>query len=127
MGLPVSQQLVLGAIENDLRITDPELADAFDAFTAVTSPVYMRPADYAAHPATGITTCRRTGRADKATVLGLAAFVVIGLLLTIATLVASSHNRQHSCALPSRSKAPASEIWGSQPGAALHHCVGTSP
>jgi hypothetical protein len=126
MGLPVSEQLVLGAIENDLRITDPELTDAFDAFTAVTNPVYMQAADYAAHPATAIASSRRTGKADKATVLGLAAFVVIGLLLTIATLVASSHNRQHSC-VALRSKATSSETWGSQPGAILHHCVGTWP
>jgi len=33
MGLPASEQRVLDTIENDLRITDHELAAAFAAFT----------------------------------------------------------------------------------------------
>jgi Protein of unknown function (DUF3040) len=127
MGLPVREQLVLDTIENDLMLTDPELADAFDAFTAVTNPIYMRAADRAAHPATAIASCSRMGKADRATVLGLAAFVVIGLLLTIATLFASSQGRHHGCAMPPRSKATATEAWGSQPGPTSQYCAGSPP
>jgi Protein of unknown function (DUF3040) len=95
MGLPVSEQLVLGTIENDLRTKDPELADAFDAFTAVTDPGKYRAAhhaaaQHAARPEAAIVSRRRTGNADRATVVGLAAFFIIGLLLTVATLVASA-------------------------------------
>jgi Protein of unknown function (DUF3040) len=127
MGLPVSEQLVLDTIENDLRLTDPELADAFDAFTAVTNPIYLGAADRAAHPATAIASCRRMGKADRATALGLAAFVVIGLLLTIATLFASSQGRHHGCGVPPRSKATSTEAWGSQPGPASRYCAGSPP
>jgi Protein of unknown function (DUF3040) len=102
MALPVSEQLVLGTIENDLRTRDPELADAFDAFTAVTDPGRYRAAHHAAHHAAHraahhaaqteapIVSCRRADNADRATVVGLAAFFIIGLLLTVATLIASA-------------------------------------
>lgn len=41
MGLPASEQRVLDVIENDLRITDQELAAAFAAFTRFTSGTRM--------------------------------------------------------------------------------------
>ena len=37
MGLPASEQRVLDTIENDLRITDQQLAAAFAAFTRFAS------------------------------------------------------------------------------------------
>ncbi len=41
MGLPASEQRVLDAIENDLRITDQQLAAAFAAFTRFASGMHM--------------------------------------------------------------------------------------
>ena len=41
MGLPASEQRVLHTIENDLRITDHELAAAFAAFTRVANGTRM--------------------------------------------------------------------------------------
>ena len=41
MGLPASEQRVLDTIENDLRITDQQLAAAFAAFTRFASGTRM--------------------------------------------------------------------------------------
>ena len=41
MGLPASEQRVLDTIENDLRITDQQLAAAFAAFTTFASGTRM--------------------------------------------------------------------------------------
>jgi hypothetical protein len=139
MALPVSEQLVLDAIEKQLKAEDPRLSLDFAAFASVTSragiPITER-LDASAAPVTGSET--RTEVPGRRIFLRLVMLFFAGALLAPGAVAALSVSNPGRCAPPAKPRSaiehprtfgssgqalPAGS--GSRPGAAVSHVPAT--
>jgi hypothetical protein len=101
MALPVSEQLVLDAIEKQLKAEDPRLSLDFAAFTSVTSRAGL-PITERLDPSATAVACSGT-RAEapgRRIILRLVMLIFTGALLAPGTVAALSASHQSRCGPP---------------------------
>jgi hypothetical protein len=103
MALPVSEQLVLDAIEKQLKAEDPRLSLDFAAFTSVTSRAGIPITERLDASATAVTGGARTDIPGRKIILRLAIMLLLtGALLAPGTIAALSAGNPSRCAPPTK-------------------------
>jgi len=129
MALPVSEQLVLDAIEKELNTEDPRLYLDFAAFTSVTSragtPVTERlDASATAMACSGT----RTEAAGRRIILRLAMLLFAGALLAPGVVAALSSSHPSMCTPPPKPRGAIEHPWTARSaGKASRPGSGNSP
>jgi hypothetical protein len=114
MALPVSEQLVLDAIEKQLKAEDPRLSLDFAAFTSVTSRAGV-PITERLDPSAKAVAGTRTETPGRRIILRLVMLIFTGALLAPGTFAALSANHPNRCGPPTK---PRSAIEHSRTGSA---------
>ena len=112
MSLKASEQIVLDAIEHNLRATDPELSIAFESFTTVTANMALPASEQLDAPQKSVVTPDGQGAEPvKITFsMRLAIIFLVGMVLAGTVLALFSGGRQGGCSgttrpAPTQSKA----------------------
>jgi hypothetical protein len=138
MALPVSEQLVLDAIEKQLKAEDPRLSLDFAAFTSVTSRAGI-PITERLDPSATAVACsgNRTETPGRRIILRLVMLIFTGALLAPGTVAALSVSHPSRCGPPTtarsaienpRTGSPSKTLPpgpGNRPGAAVSHVPAT--
>src|SRR5262245_62087479 len=102
MSLKASEQIVLDAIEHNLRTADPELTIAFESFTSVTGNTELPESERLGGPRNP--TVRPSGQcaepAKTTVAMRLAILFLVGMVLAGTVLALFSGGRQSGCPRP---------------------------
>jgi hypothetical protein len=115
MALPASQQRVLDAIESELRIADPKLIRAFEAFGSVTGTAGRPSAERLRRRRARM--ARRASRSGRrpAILAWLVGVVAVSLLMTAGVMLNLSPPRPGHCAAAGMPKGEIAQIGACPP------------
>ena len=112
MALPVSEQLVLDAIEKQLKAEDPRLSLDFAAFNSVTSRAGMPITETLDASANAIAcTSTRTETSGRRIILRLVMLLIAGAMLVPGAIAALSASHPSRCAPPTKPRGTIEHPW----------------